>query len=177
MSLASVPEGYEMEAKKKEPLFYKKYNTVKSASDARSLLENVQQKIKALQYIELLTYNKYLDCKHDLKSNFVMHRSAKLSKNKKRHFGPVKEALKYHARKEKSTNAEEDEKGDFEPDAIPLHAFATVTIESSLQEQPQADMTPSTPPATAPAALLPAHLFRGPLSLASSATMATETFI
>ncbi|XP_045201668.2 uncharacterized protein DDB_G0284459-like [Mercenaria mercenaria] len=167
-----VPEGYEMEARKKEPVFYKKYNNVKSASEANNLLTNLRQKIKALQYIELLTYNKYLEHKHDVKSCSVKHRSGALSKNKKRHFGPLKDAIQFGSAG-KGCNSEANS-ADQEADDIPLHAFATVTIESPTPPQ---QSTPSTPPMQAPAPLLPAQLFRGPLSLVSSANMATETFI
>lgn len=165
---SEVPEGYEIEAKKKEPVFYKKYLNVKTAMEASDLLANVRQKLKALQYIELLTYNKYLECKHETKSSSVMHRSTTLSKHKKRHFGPLMDAMQF-ANAEKSSSPSSNS-AETVADDNGLQKFATVTIEPFISQ-----VVSSTPPVQGP--LLPAHYIRGPLSLTSSANMTPESII
>jgi hypothetical protein len=141
---------------------------VKTTIEARDLLGTVRQKIKVLQYIELLTYNKYLECKHETKSSSVKNRSNILSKNKKRHFGPLMDAIQFaSAEKNSSPRSNAAEQG--AADDIPLQTI--VTIEPST--------TPEAPPTPSPfqGPLLPAHLIRGPLSLASSANMTPETIV
>lgn len=148
-----------------------------SVSEANNLLVIVRQKIKTLHYIELLTYNKSVECQHNLKSSPIRRRLNALSKNKKRHFGHLADASA-----ENGSNTYAWCKGQV-PDDIPPHAFTIVTIESPPEVHSPTEVTPFTippaPPAPAPPApQLPAHYFRGvPLSLMAADTMQMESFI
>jgi len=54
-------------AKRKEPLYYRKYSNVKTADDAKNLMDSITQRQKALSNLEIMTYKKYLNLSHELK--------------------------------------------------------------------------------------------------------------
>ena len=49
-----APESLEAEVRKREPLFFKKYNAIKTSSDAKNMMHTVRQRQRALQYLELM---------------------------------------------------------------------------------------------------------------------------
>lgn len=82
-----APEGYEAEAKKREPVLYRKYVHAKSATEAKDLLMAIRHRQTGLHFLELMTYTKYLELTHSLKQGKVKKRTSAMMKNKARHFG------------------------------------------------------------------------------------------
>ncbi|KAK7478293.1 hypothetical protein BaRGS_00030445, partial [Batillaria attramentaria] len=57
----------EGEARKFEPLIYKKYCATKTGSEARALLSIIRSRQKALHYLEAMTYRKCVSLQHNFK--------------------------------------------------------------------------------------------------------------
>lgn len=136
-------------------MFYKKYSNLKTANDAKTLLSSLRQKIRILQNVELMTFNKYMDYKHGLKRDPVKKLFEQLShKDKENRFAHITECTE--GKKCKNTSPKKDKERTTE------HTFTTVTIETSpaLLSSPEVtSYVASTPPAPP----LP-HSF-GPFSL------------
>lgn len=53
----------DIEVKRKEPMYFKKYNNLKNRNEAKNLLGMVRQRQRALQHLETMVYRKYLEFK------------------------------------------------------------------------------------------------------------------
>ncbi|KAH3806088.1 hypothetical protein DPMN_134402 [Dreissena polymorpha] len=79
---SQVPEGFDMEARQKATALYRRYSHIRSLPEAKALLQHIRQKVRTLQYIELLTYNKAMEFQHGLKKASVKNAfSEMLQKN------------------------------------------------------------------------------------------------
>jgi hypothetical protein len=67
-------------AKKYEPLMYKKFVAVKTSLDARALITTIRNRQRALHFLEALTYRKYVSLQHSLKVCHVSSRTSTLSR-------------------------------------------------------------------------------------------------
>nr|KAG5693050.1 hypothetical protein BaRGS_028810 [Batillaria attramentaria] len=63
----------EGEARKFEPLIYKKYCATKTGSEARALLSIIRSRQKALHYLEAMTYRKCVSLQHNFKKGLYLH--------------------------------------------------------------------------------------------------------
>lgn len=148
-----VPEGCEADAKKKEPVLYKKYTNIKSSNDAKNLLTLLQQKIRAMQYLELLTYNKTMEYRYGLKRNPIIKKAFGQFTQKNNHFDHITECLQptQPAKVPANQPSKIDNLNNSEP------TFAVVTIEIPPVSTSLPEMTPVSP-TTPPAPPLPQHL-------------------
>ncbi|KAL3846982.1 hypothetical protein ACJMK2_017922 [Sinanodonta woodiana] len=86
----------EAEVKKREPLYYKKYNNVKNANEAKHLLSIIRHKANAMRHLEIMTYQKLLDFQYQLKSEAVKQKTLLVKKDlsKRRNFEFVFDAIR-----------------------------------------------------------------------------------
>ncbi|KAK3606991.1 hypothetical protein CHS0354_011860, partial [Potamilus streckersoni] len=86
----------ETEVKKREPLYYKKYNNIKNVNEAKSLLSIIRHKANALRHLEIMTYQKLLDFQYQLKSEVVKQKTILVKKDssKRRNFEFVFDAIR-----------------------------------------------------------------------------------
>ncbi|KAL4220428.1 hypothetical protein ACF0H5_020831 [Mactra antiquata] len=169
---SAVPDDYDTEAKATEPVFYKKYSNVKSAEESKNLLQTIRKKIKALEYIELMVYDKYVDFNHDLKSDSIQTQSNFLMKNKRRHFGHLTDTIE-HKRKNRADKRARGKIKPFDAANNAIEKLTTVTIESlahPLESSP--DDVSTSPPLSGPAVPLAMY---NPLTMAAICNARNET--
>ncbi|XP_052782767.1 cingulin-like isoform X2 [Mya arenaria] len=171
---SQVPENYETEVKKKEPCLYKRYTAAKTVADAQAILNSVREKIEALNYFELLAYNRVLEHQHGLKRDNVKNAYTRARK-KNRHFDLLNDVMKYPTSRPNSprkrtapTPVEDDaDENNNEEENQPL--ITMVTIETS-------PITPSTPEMIQSAQTTPLALLQ-PRTLVGQFPLPLESFI
>lgn len=142
-----------MEVKKKEPVLYKKYTNTKTASDAKSLLTTIRQKIQSMQYLELMTFNKSMEYKHGLKRDPVKKAFGQISqKDKANRFGHLNESFQIAMKNVQNSTSDNKSKNQETP------TYATVTIETVPISTPLQEMTPLLASSPPPAPPLPPHM-------------------
>ena len=127
-------------------MHYKKYLITKSENEAKNLLTTLSQKIQALQYLELITHNKYMDYKHGLKKDSTVKKAFR-QKEKGGYFDHLTDCIQTtqpvmpiviqgSPKKENNVTSEQ--------------SFSIITIEMSPLHPnvaPVTTITPTTPPA------------------------------
>ena len=114
----------ETEVRKKEPMYFKKYSNIKNANEAKNLISLVRQRQRVLHRLEVMTYRKYLDILHGLKSPDVKLKSSLLYKERSSNFEQLFLALKTQI--SRSTHEE--------PKASRASEITTVGIENEAFE-------------------------------------------